>query len=301
MYREIVVPIDGASAGFDAVPTAAEFSRRGGVALALLSLVKQESGADGDRVTFEQHLAELDRARIATVVRHRSSAGKAITAYAEAADRLICMAPGGGSRLLHPVSRGVAGRVANHSTHPILTVGRNCRPDRRTGIRRLIVALDGTEAGEHALDVATSWATTFDLELELVQVHQVERHPTPAPVTDRAPAAADVLECATVRRRAAEVARQGVSVTYDVLHSRHRNPAAALMSHARSRGGGVLVTATKGHRGLTPAAPANVTHRLVARAPVPVLVTHSDEDDDLPSPHGAARVGEPARGVGRAA
>jgi nucleotide-binding universal stress UspA family protein len=283
MYREIVVPIDDASTGFEAVPTAAELSRRAGVALAVLSLVGRGSPAGSDPAVVERRLAEVDRGRVGTVVHRHERSRSAIVEYADAVDRLICMAWGGGNHLLHPIRSHATERVASHSAHPVLTVGRGCRPDRRTGIRRLVVPLDGSRAGEHALDVATLWAMAFDLELELVQVHHPEHHPLPAAIGDRSPTTSDVLECASVRRRAHEVARTGVAVTYDVLHSRHRNPAAALMGHARAIAGAVLVVSTEGHLGLRSTAPANVAHRLVARAPVPVLVAHSGDVDELPA------------------
>jgi len=282
MYREIVVPIGNESTGFAAVPTAAELSRKAGVALSVLSLLDEEPPPGPDHDGFERHLAELEQAQVDTVVNGHGTDGDAIVEYADAADRLICMASRG-SHLRHPLRGDVTERVACESSHPILTVGRRCDPDRRTGIHRLIVPLDGTRSGEHALDVATLWAMDFDLEVEIVQVHHVRHHPAPGPVGERSPATSDVLESASVRSRAREIARRGVAVTYDVLHSRHRSPADALIGHARATEGAVLVIATEGHLGLRSTSPANVTHRVVTHAPVPVLVTHSSELDELPS------------------
>jgi nucleotide-binding universal stress UspA family protein len=262
----------------------------------VLSLATHDTRTGREEVVFERRLAEVDRGLVDTVIRRVDGSPDSMVEYAGEADRLLCLATAGGSHLRHPIRSRAASRLASHGAHPILTVGRRCAPERRTGIRRLIVPLDGTEAGEHALDVATLWAMAFDLELELVQVHRRTRHAAVGAVGDRSPASSDVLECASVRRQAADLARAGVVVTYDVLHSRHRNPAPALMGHARATAGAVLVISTEGHLGLRSTSPANVAHQVVANAPVPVLVTHSDETDELPAQQFLTSAQAPERG-----
>ena len=175
MYREVVVPVDDRH-GFDALATAVELSRRSEAELTVLGVVRDESHAAERRALVARHVEGLERVRTETVIVHREDAADAILAHAGSADQLICMAVGGPRHLKDPVLGGVTERVVNHSPHPVVVVGRHCEPERRSDIKRLIVALDGTPPGEHALDVAALWGSAFGVELVLVEVLGIDMY-----------------------------------------------------------------------------------------------------------------------------
>lgn len=285
MYREIVVPVDDQH-GFDALPTAVELSRVAGAQLTVLGVVRDESHAEERRALVARHIEGLDRARAETVIVHHKDAAKAILAHAQSSDQVICMAVGGPHHLTDPVLGGVTERVVNHSPHPVVVVGRHCAPERRSDIKRLIVALDGTPPGDHALDVAALWASAFGVALMLVEVLKVNVHTSRA--IDASGHGGGTGEHNYLMARARDIQRRGLDVSWEVLHDvparrHHHHPAHAVIDYAASVAGSMLVIATTGREGLRLAISGSTTHYLIAHSPVPVLVTHRGHPEELPA------------------
>lgn len=284
MYREIVVPVDDEH-GFDVLPTAVALSRGAGIQLTVLGIVHDQPHDQERRALVARHIEGLDQARAETVIARRGDVAQAILAYAQSPDQLICMAVGGPRHLTDPVLGGVTERVVNHSPHPVVVVGPHCEPQRGSAITRLIVALDGTPPGDHALDVATLWASGFGFALVLVEVINVHESQRVLASGRRD----DSGEANYIRNRAQNLKPQGLDVSWDVLHDmqkhrhHHHHPADELLDYAAGVEGSMLVIATTGREGVRLAASGSTTHRLIAHSPVPVLVTHRGHDEELPA------------------
>jgi nucleotide-binding universal stress UspA family protein len=136
-------------------------------------------------------------------------------------------------------------------------------------MKTILVATDGSEPAEQALDVAIDLARETGAALQVLSVRQ----PRPAGRAGSGPAVSETEEAhgaEHIAERAAERARQaGVDAT---AHAGHGDVVDAIADAATSLGADLLVV---GSRGLGPVAGAvlgSVSHALVHRSPVPLTI-----------------------------
>lgn len=182
---------------------------------------------------------------------------------AEQSGTLVCMT----AMHLDEFDRLALGSVSAHvlraGNAPILFVGPRYQyvPDPRS-YRRVLVCLDGSSRAEAALNVATSWARIFEIEVELVRVIADDEDRTDP----------DSIRSGLERTTDTLIA-EGIPATVTLLAG--DDPAERIAELLASRPAALALTATHGRTGLNRLLMGSVTTELLARSPSPVLVIRS--------------------------
>jgi nucleotide-binding universal stress UspA family protein len=136
-------------------------------------------------------------------------------------------------------------------------------------MKTILVATDGSDPSEQALDVAIDLARDTGAALHVLSVHPLR----PAGRAGAGPAITEVekpegaqhiAEAAAVRARAA-----GVEVT---AHAGQGDVVDTIADAAKMLGADLLVVGSRGHGSLSGAVLGSVSHALVSRSPVPLTV-----------------------------
>lgn len=271
MFDRIVVPVDGSARSLEAVRAGALIAGDGGARLDVVTVV----GPHGDRAAEEEYLGaqlrslgDLPGAPVAVALEGDSAAPALARYVADLPRTLLVMSSNGRGR-----SAAVLGSVAEEllaaELGPIVIVGPNASAHALLS-GDLLVALDGSHASEHAIDVAAAWCAGRERRAWVLTV-----------VTTAAGAQPDldVSESAYVRRRAAQLqARLGREVDYEVLHG--GSPARSLVDYAEATHAGLIVMGTHGRTGLRRMAMGSVAADVIRNAPCPVLVERLASADD---------------------
>lgn len=133
--------------------------------------------------------------------------------------------------------------------------------------KTIVVGYDASGGSGPALDLAAQLARRDGARLVLAHVVQqvVGKGGGPYPATEE-----DIQ--AEVRRRAAELAAEGLETDVDMRSTVLGGPAPVLESIADDAGADLLVVGTHGHAPVTELLVGSVTHRLLHVAKRPVLV-----------------------------
>lgn len=136
-------------------------------------------------------------------------------------------------------------------------------------MKNILIATDGSEAAEAALEVAIELAKETSSTLQVLAV----RPPLPAGRAGAGPAVLEVEEhdgaqhisdAATLHARDA-----GVDAT---AHAAHGDVVDSIAKAASTLGADLLVVGSRGHGSLSGAVLGSVSHALVSRSPVPLTI-----------------------------
>jgi len=131
----------------------------------------------------------------------------------------------------------------------------------------IVVAVDGSESSDRALDYAARLARSESSKLVLAHVTEL--------IAGRAAGTVDVdndERVAALRARAAEIKASGVDAELQQATSMTGGPAHAVAEIAERAGADLIVTGTRGHTALTGVVLGSVAQRMMHVAPCPVLV-----------------------------
>lgn len=260
----VLVPLDGSEFALAALPTARALAARSGAQLHAVSV--DDGSGDVNR------LATLAAAAIgvdpgdehATVVRDDDVAG-AILQRAEAlGECVVCMSTHGRGRLSGAVVGSVAREVFQRSASPLVVLGpladrpgwspARSWPEPLT-VPRIVACVDGSDASEQVLPVASAWAKALEMSLTILMVVEdglpplrVPEQPAAGPATNPS-AYIDGLvrkSAETVPDTRGEVIRDPIGVASALRTYLDQHPAGllALTSHARSGVQRVVLGAT---------------------------------------------------------
>jgi len=178
---------------------------------------------------------------------------------------LLCLASRGQSAIGEALFGSVTTRVIRDLHAPLLVVGPSVVDPSRSW-RRMQVCLDGSDNAAGILPSVVAWASTLDLEVELVRIGsplaglRSDDRPNTAEEVD----AAEQLQAGVRQLEAAGVRVSGTSVE-------HMQAAEALADRVLSGGADLLALATHGRTGLARLLMGSVALDLVRRSTVPVL------------------------------
>ncbi len=237
--------MDRVITGYDASPPAATAldwavgqARRHDAELHVLTVVDSgtQSLATDDLLEDRARLrADIDRITDGYPVAHRVEHGDAAARLVEAcggADVLVV-----GSRGRGPFAERLLGSVSHACLHaapcPVVVVRE--QPDQNHGV--VLVGVDGSTAGRHALTVAADEARRRGATLQAVHVVHWEH----LDAEWAAPSVRELLDCGE-HLIAKELAETGVSADAEVIHG---YPTDILTR--RSRGADLVVVGTRGH------------------------------------------------------
>lgn len=293
MVKHILVPLDGSAFAEQALPTARRVAEREHAAIELVHAYevlppyltqgappldrRLDAELRADRATYLRDVTE--RLRLSTTAPVSSTvldgpADRALAKYIETsgADLVVMVTHGRGG-----LSRLWLGSVANDlvrtSLAPVLLIRpeeatENVLVPRRFG--RVLVPLDGSPAGEEAIEHAIEIAEDKDVELILLHVLMPVvfiAEPT-APIPDESElwaAAKQYLD-----QLAGGVRARGFGVK--TVAMRHSQPAQAILECAAAEGADLIVMETHGWRGFTQLVLGRVAEKVVHASNVPVLL-----------------------------
>ena len=286
MLETILVPLDGSAGAEIALPFATEIAAR-----ARANLILATAAPPDTRDMEPLYHSYLERARKLAQVQLRNAGAEnakiyfhvlpgtpaeAILRYAdEAGAGLIVMARRGADTRGPWLLGGVVSKVIRASLHPVLVVKKAAAMGK--SIRKILVPLDGSPAGESALLVAEALART--LGSTLVLYHAIEpvaawagyglgagysAAQEPAHTRDDAPG---YLE--GVRQRIATKGLDVSAVTEEGL------PADLILSYAQNQGVDLIALATHGRTGVGRWVLGSVTEKVISYAEVAILVART--------------------------
>jgi len=292
----LLVPLDGSRLAEGALAPAMTLAARLGARVRLVHILERGAPAT---IHGERHLTSTGEAEaylrgvasrfadagIAVEVHtHGSPEGDvadsiAIHARAGRADLIVLCAHGRGG-LRGWLAGAIAQRVVRHGGAPVLMIRQGADPDTAPfAPRTVLVALDGTTAGEVALPAALALARATGATLHLLVVVATvgtiagERAAT-ARLAPGATGAALDLESDTARGylddlRARLVGGNNLPVTTEVARG---DATEMVLASAVRAGEGVVALATHGRAGLDALWSASVGARVMARTSAPLLL-----------------------------
>lgn len=192
MYEKIMVPLDGSSAAEMALPYAEQISAKFGAETLLVSVV-EPAGTEKDSL-YEHYLKTITEEtkdcferlehKGETKIQSKILPGKPAHEILRFADEnnvnLIVMASRGHSGPGPWLLGNIAAKVLRATSRPVMLIKKgSTRRDleQRKLFRKILVPLDGSEAGEKAIPQAEALARAFDGEMILLQVYDLLKPP----------------------------------------------------------------------------------------------------------------------------
>ena len=300
MYTSILVPLDGSALSERALPVALGLAKRSDARVELFhahDFLPAATGAPAFETRFDHDAAAemgvpldalarrltLDTGLDVRVVMRGGPAAASVLAYAATSGTdLIVMATHGCGGLGRMWLGSVATDVVRQASVPVLLI----RPQSgdsslapRSGLQRIVIPLDGSEAAEAALDHAAIVGTPGETTLMLVRVVVpplfaiAPFNTVSAPlvvsesVTREERAALEYLQRAGAPFRAARF-----ETTADVLVAMEIPD--AIRAYARSHDADLIALAARPRATLSEIVFGSVAQTLIHHAAVPVLVYH---------------------------
>ena len=143
----------------------------------------------------------------------------------------------------------------------MLLVGRHCGTDWPDGFRTAVVCVDGSQAADAIVPIASEWAQALDLRVHVVHViHPLDVEGAEHPEK-------------TVAADIAQLREAGLDVRPVLLRSRLTG--AAVADYASTVPGAIVMMSTQSHTGISRVALGSVTMQAVGMSSCPVLVAVS--------------------------
>lgn len=132
--------------------------------------------------------------------------------------------------------------------------------------RRILLAVDGSEGSERAVEVATDLAATTAAEVLVFHVREVEMARGGDPV-ETPQEAADL-----VNGIAEDLRAKGVTAVADARTASYGSVAREIVSEAEAAGADLIVMSARGLSDVTALLIGSVAHKVLHLAPCPVLI-----------------------------
>lgn len=315
MVKLIEVPLDGSPFGEQALPVALRLAEREHAELELVHVYETlppsrtqgappiDPGLDEalrkDRASYLEGVAErLGRSTSVPLTATLMDGPVGPTLVAHVASRraeLVVLATHGRGGLSRAWLGSVASDIVRHASAPLLLVRpteRGPREQLAPAFRRVVVPLDGSPAGEEAIEHALAVAGDADVELLLVHVvlpifYLTERAAQAfLDETELEAGAAAYLAGVATRVRA-----RGVAADTRVLGD--PQPARAILECVADFGADLIAMETHGRGGVARLLMGSVADKVARAAPVPVLLHRpsAPESSAAAGRGGAAPVG----------
>ena len=184
-YRHVLVPLDGSDLAAGAVPAARRLAERFGAEIHTISVAESAAGAD----SLHRHAAEVLGVDPSDARVHVAVADDPAGAIRQQVDALgsclVCMATHGRGRVVGALIGSVARSLLERGREPMIAVGPSgARPDpdrpitAPLGADVLIACVDGSDASERVLPVASAWVHALGMVLTIITVAE----PSPPPL-----------------------------------------------------------------------------------------------------------------------
>lgn len=262
MFQHLVVPVDGSTASWSAVPIAAQMAATVDGTLDVVTVVDRL----GDVVPAKTELAEgvlkLGTLPVSPSVQvlANDSVARAVADHIESLTGATVVMSSHG----HGRSAAVLGSTADELLRlmygPIVVIGPHAHAAGGALDGTYVVPVDGSDTGEKIAPIAEAWAIEFNAVPWLVEVLDPGLHLT-----------GDVFESAYPARLAQQLQHaSGHEVEYEVLHG--NRPSKAIVDFAERMNASMIFATTHGRSGLDRLRLGSVAAELVRHAPCPVVL-----------------------------
>ena len=257
-HQTIIVPLDGSEYSERALPVATSLADRAGADLLLVT------AAIGGPLHIRNYLNEKAEelrsggCRVEVLRTPHGPVEALVHAVEETDDPVICMTTHGRGRLRWAAVGSVAEEVLRRVDHPIVLVGRHCRPDSLACSSRLLACVDGVGTGEALAPTVDDVSARLGLRIEVAIVV----HPL------------DVASAEHEREMLDELSAPFAAVECATMIS-NRFVAGAIADHAESMPAAMIAMSAHGRHGFSRVALGSVTMGVVHLASCPVLVVRS--------------------------
>jgi nucleotide-binding universal stress UspA family protein len=306
MYRSILVPLDGSSFGEHALPLALRLAQQSGAALQIVHVHGSSAplyaagdpaySAEVDAAMRKSEQAYLDRIaeRLANMSRTPVQAALLEGPIGEALEEcvrktnvsLVVLTTHGHGLLARAWLGSVADELVRRLPVPVLTIRPNdAKVDlvKEAGLRRICIALDGSEHSERIVGPTLELGCLLGAEYALVQVIKpavLDQHDAAATNQGLDPWLMQQLQeghegeqaraKAYLGRVAESLRARSLKVETRVLS--HDQPAVAILEEAKARRADLLALATHGRSGLPRLFLGSAADKVVRGASIPVLL-----------------------------
>lgn len=282
MWKKILVPLDGSDLAELALPYARELASAFNSELILLYV-----GESSEQEYLHMHQLYLEKVavqmkklvkKVSPLVVSGKPAGE-IVKYTEKNDiRLIVMASHGSSGIIPWATGGIASKVIDAIGVPLLLI-KETKVRRKTKekhlISRILLPLDGSEAGEAAITRAKELKSRLEAEVILLEVVPAGRHirtiggidhilyPEPELETFKAEAK-EYLDRVYKRMQRGKGELK--------VEIRSGEVAKEILNYARKKKASLIAISSHGHSGMTKWVFGSTAQKIIEDSPIPVLV-----------------------------
>jgi nucleotide-binding universal stress UspA family protein len=290
MWKKILVPLDGSDLAELALPYATELAGTFNSELVLLYVSEEdEEHLHMHQLYLERLAVQMKKQqlkRISPVV----IAGKTveeIVKYTEKNDiRLIIMASHGRSGIIPWAKEGVASKVIDAVGVPLLLI-KETKRRRQTKekhlMSRILLPLDGSEAGEAAITRVKELRSQLEAEVILLEVVSEGRHLRTVggldyilyPETELETfktEAKEYLDKVYQRLQRGKKAKGELTVAI-----RTGEVAKGILSYAKKKRVSLIAISSHGHSGMTKWVFGSTAQKIISDSPVPVLVVKAEQ------------------------
>jgi nucleotide-binding universal stress UspA family protein len=291
MWKKILVPLDGSDLAELALPYATELAGTFNSELVLLYVSEE------DEEHLHMHQLYLERLAVQTKKKQQLKrvspvviAGKTveeIVKYTEKNDiRLIIMASHGRSGIIPWAKEGVASKVIDAVGVPLLLIKETKRrrktKEEKHLISRILLPLDGSEAGEAAITRVKELRSQLEAEVILLEVVPKGRHLRTVGGLDHIlypeseietfkTEAKEYLDKVYQRMQRGKKAKGELTVAI-----RTGEVAKEILDYAKKKRVSLVAVASHGHSGMTKWVFGSTTQKVIEDSPVPVLVVKAE-------------------------
>lgn len=273
-FQRVIVPVDGSSFAFRAVPIAAKLAAQLDVEMVYLAVsVPDLLTQFPDEIRTRIQEEGLPPADILT--ESSRDVAQPIIEHATSGRSLVVMATHGRTGVARAVVGSVTERVLRNAPAPIVLVGPRYAAGsdgRAAAIAQVMACVDQSPLAESVLPVAAAWSQALGADLEVVSVLT-----EPASVPVGVPGEMhDVIESSYVHQVARSLEASGYPASWEVLHG---DPARAIVDHATARPGTMIALTTHGRGGLSRLVLGSVAAQVAHASTVPMLVFRPADPD----------------------
>jgi nucleotide-binding universal stress UspA family protein len=262
MFQQIVVPVDGSRASFDAVPIAARLAAAVDGKLDVVMVVDRLSDVALAKAEIARGVERLGSLAVEPTqhVLARDSVAAALSDHVDALSGATIMMSSHG----HGRSAAVLGSTTDELLRalygPLLVIGPHAIDSTGELGGAYVVPLDGSERSETILPIVGAWAVEFHATPWLVEV-----------VPSAPPPDLDIAESSYVSRRARDLRKQiDRDVEFEVLHDEHASR--AIIDFAEQGRASMVFLTTHGRTGLDRLRLGSVAAEVVRHAICPVVL-----------------------------
>lgn len=262
MFQHLVVPIDGSTAAWQAVPIAASMAATVAGSLDVVTVVDRLADVAPARSELRDGVARLGPLPVVPSehVLANDSVADAIADHLEATPGAMVVMSSHGHGRTAAVLGSVADELLRKTFGPIVVIGPHVSITTGRLDGPYVIPVDGSATAETILPIAGAWTVEFGGKPWIVEALEPE-----------AMSSGDVFESAYVHRVAGDLQhRISREVQYETLHD--DRPSRAITGFAEGLGASLVFLSTHGRTGLDRIRLGSVAAEIVRHASCPVIL-----------------------------